>query len=68
MNIDPVIDRPTSQDVGQSTVIEENLDLTSKSHVKTTQVQSYPTVITNSEDMNHTPSVPIKNEQAARRQ
>ena len=55
-NIDPVIDRPTSRDVGQSTITEEIFDLLSKRHVNSTQVQTEPTEIANSEDIKDTPS------------
>ena len=53
---DPVIDRPASQELAHSTITMENLNLTSKSHVKATQEQSDITQITNSEDINNTPS------------
>ena len=45
LNIDPVIDRSTSRDVGHTTVTEQNVDPIFKSQLKDNQVQADTTEI-----------------------
>ena len=55
LNIDLVIDHPTSWDVGQSTVTKQNSDLTSENHVKSNEKLADLTEINNTDYTNDMP-------------
>ena len=55
LNIDPVIDHPTPQDVSHSTVMKQNFDSTPENHVQGNQVLVNFTEITSTEYTNDMP-------------